>query len=123
MSLAASTGHICMRTPELGSILLASTNPDRLRSWYERALAVTPDNQTAHQNLAAALWSKGKTAESHEHARAAAIAHARTTLRIFRWMSRPITISAFSLSKMEMSTPESSNGKQVYKLTRMMATR
>jgi catechol 2,3-dioxygenase-like lactoylglutathione lyase family enzyme len=43
MSLAASTGHICMRTPELGSILLASTNPDRLLSWYERAFAVTPN--------------------------------------------------------------------------------
>src|SRR5437763_1931405 len=43
MSLPASTGHICMRTPELGSILLASTNPDRLRSWYERAFAVTPN--------------------------------------------------------------------------------
>jgi hypothetical protein len=50
-------------------------------SLWERALAVTPDNQTAHQNLAAALWSKGKTAESHQHARAAAIAHARTTLK------------------------------------------
>jgi len=50
-------------------------------SLWEHALAVTPDNQTAHQNLAAALWSKGKTAESHQHARAAAIAHARTTLK------------------------------------------
>ena len=50
-------------------------------SLWEHALAVTPDNQTAHQNLAAALWPKGKTAESHQHARAAAIAHARTTLK------------------------------------------
>jgi cytochrome c-type biogenesis protein CcmH/NrfG len=50
-------------------------------SLWEDALAVTPDNQTAHQNLAAALWSKGKTAESHQHARGAAIAHARTTLQ------------------------------------------
>jgi tetratricopeptide (TPR) repeat protein len=50
-------------------------------SLWEHALAVTPDNQTAHQNLAAALWPKGKTAESHQHTRAAAIAHARTTLK------------------------------------------
>jgi len=32
-----------MRTPTLGSILLASSDPDRLRAWYERAFAVTPD--------------------------------------------------------------------------------
>jgi protein O-mannosyl-transferase len=50
-------------------------------SLWEHALAVTPDNQTAHQNLAAALWTKGRIAESHQHSRAAAIAHARTTLR------------------------------------------
>lgn len=50
-------------------------------SLWEHALAVTPDNQTAHQNLAAALWSKGKTAEANKHSRAAAIAHARTTLK------------------------------------------
>src|SRR5439155_7900914 len=50
-------------------------------SILEHALAVTPDNQTAHQNLAAALWSKGKTTDSRMHSRAAAIAHARTTLK------------------------------------------
>ena len=50
-------------------------------SLWEHALAVTPDNQTAHQNLAAALWSKGKTTDSRMHSRAAAIAHARTTLK------------------------------------------
>ena len=50
-------------------------------SLWEHALAVTPDNQTAHQNLAAALWTKGRIAESHQHSRAAAIAHARTTLK------------------------------------------
>ena len=38
------TGRLqCMRTPPLGSILLASTDPDRLRAWYERAFAVAPD--------------------------------------------------------------------------------
>jgi len=50
-------------------------------SLWEDTLAVTPDNQTAHQNLAAALWSKGRTAEANKHSRAAAIAHARTTLK------------------------------------------
>jgi Tfp pilus assembly protein PilF len=50
-------------------------------SLWEHALAVTSDNQTAHQNLAAALWTKGRIAESHQHSRAAAIAHARTTLK------------------------------------------
>ncbi len=30
-------------TPAIGSILLASTNPARLRDWYERALGVSPD--------------------------------------------------------------------------------
>ena len=50
-------------------------------SLWEHALAVTPDNQTAHQNLAAALWTKGRIAESHQHSRAAAIAHACTTLK------------------------------------------
>ena len=50
---------------------------------WERALAVTSNNQTAHQNLAAALWTKGRIAESNQHARAAAIVHARTTLKDF----------------------------------------
>ncbi|PYK90530.1 MAG: hypothetical protein DME35_05595 [Verrucomicrobia bacterium] len=50
-------------------------------SLWERALAVTQDNQTAQQNLAAALWSKGKTTDARMHSRAAAIAHARTTLK------------------------------------------
>jgi hypothetical protein len=30
-------------TPSLGSVLLASTDPDRLRAWYERAFGVTAD--------------------------------------------------------------------------------
>src|SRR5438477_494081 len=50
-------------------------------SLWEHALAVTPDNQTAHQNLAAALWSKSRIAEANKHSRAAAIAHTRTTLK------------------------------------------
>ena len=50
-------------------------------SLWEHALAVTSNNQTAHQNLAAALWTKGRIAESNMHSRAAAIVHARTTLQ------------------------------------------
>jgi hypothetical protein len=30
-------------TPPLGSILLASTDPDRLRAWYEQAFDATPN--------------------------------------------------------------------------------
>lgn len=29
--------------PAIGSILLASTDPDRLRTWYEHAFGVTAD--------------------------------------------------------------------------------
>src|SRR5205807_10350198 len=50
-------------------------------SLWQHALAVTPDNQTAHQNLAAALWDRGRIAESHKQARASAIAHAKTVLK------------------------------------------
>jgi tetratricopeptide (TPR) repeat protein len=50
-------------------------------SVWERALAVTSNNQTAHQNLAAALWDRGKIAESRIHSRAADIIHAQTTLK------------------------------------------
>jgi predicted enzyme related to lactoylglutathione lyase len=32
-----------MTTPALGSIILASTDPDRLRSWYQRAFEVGPN--------------------------------------------------------------------------------
>ena len=32
-----------MTTPQLGSILLASTDPDSLRGWYEKAFDVTPN--------------------------------------------------------------------------------
>jgi hypothetical protein len=52
-------------------------------SLWEHALAVTPENQTAYHNLAAALWAKGRTGEANKYSRAAAIAHARTTLKDF----------------------------------------
>jgi tetratricopeptide (TPR) repeat protein len=49
-------------------------------SLWGRALAVTSNNQIAHQDLAAALWARGRIAEARTHARAADIIHARTTL-------------------------------------------
>jgi protein O-mannosyl-transferase len=52
-------------------------------SVWERALAVTSNNQIAHQDLAAALWSRGRIAESRIHSRAAEIIHAQTTLKDF----------------------------------------
>jgi len=67
----------------VASIILASRQTTYWRdsvSLWEHALAVTPDNQTAHQNLAAALWTRGRLDESQKQARAAAIAHARTIL-------------------------------------------
>lgn len=50
-------------------------------SVWDRALAVTSNNQTAHQNLAVALWDRGKISESRIHSRAADIIHAQTTLK------------------------------------------
>ncbi|MBV9619030.1 MAG: hypothetical protein JO201_07435 [Verrucomicrobia bacterium] len=50
-------------------------------SVWERALAVTSNNQTANQNLAVALWDRGKISESHIHSRAAEIIHDQTTLK------------------------------------------
>jgi tetratricopeptide (TPR) repeat protein len=49
-------------------------------SLWGRALAVTSNNQIAHQDLAAALWARGRIAEARTHVRAAEIIHARTTL-------------------------------------------
>jgi tetratricopeptide (TPR) repeat protein len=50
-------------------------------SVWERALAVTSNNQTAHQNLAVALWDRGKISEARIHSRAADIIHAQTILK------------------------------------------
>ena len=52
-------------------------------SVWERALAVTSNNQIAHQDLAAALWNRDRIAESRIHSRAAEIIHAQTTLKDF----------------------------------------
>jgi tetratricopeptide (TPR) repeat protein len=46
-------------------------------SLWNRALAVTSNNQTAHQDLAAALWDRGQTKESRVHSRLAAIIYAQ----------------------------------------------
>ena len=48
---------------------------------WEHALAVTQENETAYQNLAAAFWAAGKVEESRRESRAAAIVHARVTLK------------------------------------------
>jgi tetratricopeptide (TPR) repeat protein len=50
-------------------------------SLWKRALAVTANNQIAHEDLAAALWQRGQIAESRTHSRLAAIVHAQTTLK------------------------------------------
>lgn len=58
-------------------------------SLWERALAVTSNNQTAHQNLAVALWTRGQISESRIHSRAADLIHAQTILKDY-----PFDISA-----------------------------
>ena len=52
-------------------------------SLWRRALAVTSDNQTAHQNLAAALWARGDIAEAQMQSRAGNIIHAEATVKDF----------------------------------------
>ncbi|HWY50060.1 MAG TPA: hypothetical protein VNW72_01115 [Chthoniobacterales bacterium] len=52
-------------------------------SLWRRALAVTTDNQTAHQNLAAALWARGDIAEAQMQSRAGNIIHAEATVKDF----------------------------------------
>jgi protein O-mannosyl-transferase len=52
-------------------------------SIWQHALAVTSDNQTAHKNLAAALYVQGRIVESRKESRASAIAHAKTVLQDF----------------------------------------
>jgi protein O-mannosyl-transferase len=52
-------------------------------SLWRRALAVTPGSQTAHQNLAAALWARGDIAEARMQSRAGNIIHAEATVKDF----------------------------------------
>ncbi|HEX4638590.1 MAG TPA: hypothetical protein VH170_03810 [Chthoniobacterales bacterium] len=54
-------------------------------SLWRYAAGVTSENQTARQNLAAALWTIGKTDEARNESRAAAIARARTVLHDFAY--------------------------------------
>ena len=58
-------------------------------SVWNRALMVTTDSQIAHQNLAAALWSRGDFAGSQVHSRTANIIKAEKALKDF-----PLNIAA-----------------------------
>ena len=72
-----------------GIIILALTGTAWRQANYWRdsvtvwthALAVTTNNQTAEQNLGAALWQQGNRRESARHTRAAAIIHWQIFLR------------------------------------------
>jgi tetratricopeptide (TPR) repeat protein len=50
-------------------------------SVWEHALTVTSNNQTAHRDLAAALYARGQIAESKKHSRTADIIHDQTVLK------------------------------------------
>jgi len=83
-AIAKSSDHSDFSRAIAACTILAWKQTDYWRdsiSLWQHALAVTPDNQTAHQNLAAALWDRGRIAESHKQARASAIAHAKTVLK------------------------------------------
>src|SRR5712692_2297627 len=58
-------------------------------SLWTHTLAVTSDNATAHQNLAAFLFEHGRVQEAHNHSRAAAIIHWQTLLKDY-----PLDIAA-----------------------------
>jgi Flp pilus assembly protein TadD len=92
-SVADLTRHwrhrqLLLRSVGIGIIAIASLLAFRQTTYWrdsvsiwQHALAVTPGNQTAYQNLAAAFWFIGKVEESRRASRAGAIAHARTTLK------------------------------------------
>jgi hypothetical protein len=52
-------------------------------SLWRHAIAVTSQNQIAHQNLAAALWARGDTAEARVQSRTGNIIHAEESVRDF----------------------------------------
>jgi len=52
-------------------------------SLWKHALAVTSNNQLAHQNLAAALWARGDIAGAKVQSRAGNIIHAEATVKDF----------------------------------------
>ena len=58
-------------------------------SLWKRDLAVTSDNQIAHQNLAAALWARGDIAEAKVQSRIGNIIHSEAALKDF-----PLNITA-----------------------------
>ena len=55
---------------------------DNITLW-KRALAVTVDNQIAHQNLAAALWARGDLADAKIESRAGNIIHSEAAVKDF----------------------------------------
>lgn len=61
---------------------------DSVSLWKE-AVAVTSNSQIAHQNLAAALWARGETAEARAQSRIGNIIHAEASVRDF-----PLNIAA-----------------------------
>jgi tetratricopeptide (TPR) repeat protein len=52
-------------------------------SLWKRTIAVTSNNQIAHQNLAAALWARGDTAEARTESRIGNIIHAEASVKDF----------------------------------------
>jgi tetratricopeptide (TPR) repeat protein len=58
-------------------------------SIWTRTLAVTGDNSVAHQNLAAALWDRGRIQEAHTHSQIAEIIRWQTVLKDY-----PLDIAA-----------------------------
>jgi tetratricopeptide (TPR) repeat protein len=58
-------------------------------SLWTHTLAVTSMNQTAHRDLAAALWARGRKEEATVHTRAAEIIHWQTVLKDY-----PFDVSA-----------------------------
>jgi protein O-mannosyl-transferase len=80
--LLASTATLIIAACTVLAFKQTTTWRDSVSLWT-RAVAVTPENQTARQNLAAALWTIGRTDEARRQSRAGAIAHARVVLKDF----------------------------------------
>jgi len=94
-SVAALTQDWRSRKIVLGSIAGCVIAASTIAAWkqttywrdsvsiWEHTIAVTSENQIAHQDLAAALQARGDIAGSRKHSRQAAIIHAQTTLEDF----------------------------------------
>ncbi len=83
------------RSPVLGSSAMCIVIAFAICAWkqttywrdnvslWRHAIAVTSENQIAHQNLGAALWANGDRAEAQVQARIANIIHAEATVKDF----------------------------------------